>query len=290
VSKPYDATTKDLLEIAPADWLAFLGHPAPERVRLIDADLSTVTTAADKVLLVEEDPPWLLHLEFQSRHEEKLPQRILRYNVLLAERHGLPVSSAVILLRSKASVKGLTGWYRDPSRLDGREHSFPYHVSRVWRQPVDTILAGGLATLPLAPLAHVRRPELPGILQRMRERVAAEAPEEKRKTIWAATYVLMGLRYPEALADQLLQGVLGMEESVTYQAIIRKGEARGEARGEVTATRRHVLRAGRSKFGEPDASTQAAIEAIADRERLERLFNRIFEVASWKELLAPPGQ
>jgi hypothetical protein len=43
-----------LLETAPADWLAFLGHPAPGRVRLIDADLSTVTTAADKVLLVEE--------------------------------------------------------------------------------------------------------------------------------------------------------------------------------------------------------------------------------------------
>ena len=35
---------KDLLEAAPADWLRFLGRPDPGPVRLIDADLSTVTT------------------------------------------------------------------------------------------------------------------------------------------------------------------------------------------------------------------------------------------------------
>jgi len=47
--------------------------------------------------------------------------------------------------------------------------------------------------------------------------------------LWTATYVLMGLRYDLALAGELLKGVLAMEESVTYQEIIRKGEARGEA-------------------------------------------------------------
>ena len=40
----------------------------------------------------------------------------------------------------------------------------------------------------------------------------------------------MGLRYDEALADKLLEGVRAMEDSVTYQAIIRKGEAKGGTR------------------------------------------------------------
>ena len=52
--QPFDATTKDLVELHPEDWLAYLGLPrAP--VEVVDADVSTVSAAADKVLHV--DPP-----------------------------------------------------------------------------------------------------------------------------------------------------------------------------------------------------------------------------------------
>ena len=52
MSKPYDATTKDLLTERPRDLLAFLGLPVADdyEVEAIDADLSTVTAAADKIL------------------------------------------------------------------------------------------------------------------------------------------------------------------------------------------------------------------------------------------------
>lgn len=64
MSKPRDATMKALLEIRPADWLPFLGQPPVQPVTVIDADVSTVTAAGDKVIHVGDDPPWLLHLEF----------------------------------------------------------------------------------------------------------------------------------------------------------------------------------------------------------------------------------
>ena len=53
---PYDSSTKNLIELAPADWLAFLGQPRPpELVHVIDADLSaTASTATDKVIRVED--------------------------------------------------------------------------------------------------------------------------------------------------------------------------------------------------------------------------------------------
>jgi hypothetical protein len=70
-----------------------------------------------------------------------------------------------------------------------------------------------------------------------------------------------------------------MEESVTYQAIIE--------RGEIMEARRLLLAIGRKKFSPPDAATQAAVAATADRERLEHLHERVFDVASWRELLEP---
>ncbi len=63
--KPFDATMRKLLELGPAAWLRFLRvrFTAPDRVRVIDSNLSTVTAEADKVLWVGEQEPWIEHVE-----------------------------------------------------------------------------------------------------------------------------------------------------------------------------------------------------------------------------------
>src|SRR5262245_23004912 len=62
-AKPYDPTLKALVETEPESWPVLLGQPkAPTEV--IDADIATVSGAADKVLSVAADLPYLLHLEF----------------------------------------------------------------------------------------------------------------------------------------------------------------------------------------------------------------------------------
>src|SRR5438128_1359522 len=107
--QPFDATTKDLVETHPEDWLAYLNLPnAP--VEVVDADVSTVSAAADKVLRVLEPDPWLMHLELQASRDLKLPDRKLQYNVLLDRRHELPVESIVVLLRPEADGPELTGF------------------------------------------------------------------------------------------------------------------------------------------------------------------------------------
>jgi hypothetical protein len=93
------------------------------------------------------------------------------------------------------------------------------------------------------------------------------------------------MRYSEAFADALFQEVLGMEESTTYQAIIRKGVALGEVKGA-----QHVLLSlGEEPFGPPDAAVLAAVQAITDVERPAALAKRIREVQSWQELLSLPA-
>ena len=51
MSKPFDATPRGLVEIRTTDWPAFVGVVA-RAVEVVDADVSTVTAAADKVLFV----------------------------------------------------------------------------------------------------------------------------------------------------------------------------------------------------------------------------------------------
>jgi hypothetical protein len=72
-----------------------------------------------------------------------------------------------------------------------------------------------------------------------------------------------------------------MEESVTYQAIISKGVAKGA----VEEARKFLLRQGRKRFGSPDAQILATLEAISDVNHLESLGERLLDVASWQELL-----
>ena len=81
MSKPFDATLKRLLEESPSDWPVLAGWPrAP--VEVIDADISTVTGAADKVLLVRSRPNWIMHVEFQRGPDQVLPRRTHVYNAL----------------------------------------------------------------------------------------------------------------------------------------------------------------------------------------------------------------
>ena len=75
----------------------------------------------------------------------------------------------------------------------------------------------------------------------------------------------------------IIRGVLDMEESVTYQGIIEKGEAK--------EARRLVLLLGERRFGPAPAEVRAALEAIDGLERLEQLIVQVENVSSWQELL-----
>jgi predicted transposase YdaD len=113
MSKRFDAILKHLPEEYPQDWALLAGVKPSTPVTVIDADLSTVTAAADNVLRVDEPKRWILHLEFQASYDRTLSERILQYNVLLRVCHSLPMRSAVILLRPEADGKTMTGHFQE---------------------------------------------------------------------------------------------------------------------------------------------------------------------------------
>ena len=138
---------------------------------MVDADLSSFTFAADKVIRVNAPAPYIAHFEFQSGADPGLDQRMLAYNVLLRSRHHLPERSAAILLRPEARSTGNAGGCEPPSWLE-----FTYRLIRVWEQPPEPLLAGGLGTLPLAPISAVRPEQLPDVVRRMGQRLEDKAP------------------------------------------------------------------------------------------------------------------
>jgi predicted transposase YdaD len=120
----------------------------------------------------------------------------------------------------------------------------------------------------------------------MKRRLDQEATPRLAKELWSATYILMGLRYDQALIQTVLKGVGKMKESVTYQAILEEGKAEGIAEGSLKEARKMVLLMGRSHLRQP-ASPQvvAALEAITEASQLEELGIRLLQVSSWQELL-----
>jgi predicted transposase YdaD len=283
MSLPYDAISKGLVEIDPASWPALAGH-AGGAVEVIDADISTVTGASDKVLRIRGKPPWLMDLNFQRGPDASLPRRTHQDNALLEDRHELLVRSVVVLLTPAANLSAIDGRYLRAFPGEEPHLDFRYQVIRVWQLPVQSLLTGGLGTLPLAPISAVTEAELPGVVAQMKQRLARETQPARAEELWTATYVLMGLRYQAALVSQLLQGVLEMEESVTYQAIIRKGEAKGKRE----EARKSLLLVGKECLGVPPKVVLTTIEAIDDLARLEQLIVQAMKAKSWEALLGLP--
>jgi hypothetical protein len=123
-------------------------------------------------------------------------------------------------------------------------------------------LRGGLGILPLAPLSAVAEAALPGVIRRMDERIRVEATADEAGTLWTAADVLMGLRYPRQLVAQLLQGVHGMKESVTYQAIVEEGEIKGRAEVMLRARQDDLFQLGGRRFGTPSTAIETALRDI----------------------------
>ena len=102
MSKPFDATLKDLLERDPAGWAAFAGHPGTS-VEIIDSDTSTLTGASDKVLRVRANPDWLLDLNFQRGPDASLPRAI----TVLRVRAEAAEAAEAALLRLRQQIEQL---------------------------------------------------------------------------------------------------------------------------------------------------------------------------------------
>ena len=299
---------KSLVEESPAAWLRFAGTNATSAELLDDidivalnTDLATVTTSCDIVFRISFPFPKLIHIEFESEGKY-VPKRVHRYHVLIDYKYELPVQSVVFLLRKEADRPDITGVV-ERFRDDGSRYLyFEYDVVRIWQIPLEEILMGDIAILPLAPVSSVPKSQIKQVLRRMEERVQTELSPEDQSIFWTNTFLVMGLRYDQDLSRKLLKGAIGMTNSTTYMSIIEEGKeigieigesrgkeigkAEGKAEGEVSGLKSAVLRIGGKRFGPPSDEVKAQIESIIALEKIQELTDRILFVDTWTELLS----
>jgi hypothetical protein len=231
----------------------------------------------------------------------------------------VPVRSVIVLLRPAADGPELTGVFEQSFPGRGLNLLFRYDVIRIWLEPPETLLTAGLSVLPLAPVSNVAPDQLEAVVRGVAERLKREADPELMTMLWAATTVLMGLRYERAQVQALIKGVQGMifgirgiEESWVYQDMFAKahaeghaegeakgraegeakgraegraeGEAEGEARGALEEARNALLRLGRKKLGAPDERVLSLLSELADLDRLNLLLECILDAERWDDL------
>ena len=79
-----------------------------------------------------------------------------------------------------------------------------------------------------------------------------------------------------------------MQESSTYQHILEEGRQEGRREGQVRHAQGVLARQGRQRFGAPRKAVEAALLAITDLERLDRMIDRVLQAADWNDLLSMP--
>jgi hypothetical protein len=305
-SKPFDTVLNSVVGVSLTDWAAYLAGkiavPLTGAVREDDTDISD-QAFSDKVFVIDGPTPYLIHLEFESSSHLKVPARLHEYNSRLTHGSGKPVYSVLMLLRPRAAASDQTGHLVLPGVINDPIHTFRYTVVRVWEESVETFLNAGPAFLPLALLTNEADRDFANAFERFRDRLSRpDIPRILAKDMVGYAYTMCGLRYSPSQIRRFFMGIRNiMEDSETYQELLQectaKAEAKAEAKVEAAVeaavlvhekarSRTLLLKQGGKKFGPADAGTEAAVNAIDDLDRLDRLAVALLDVTTWAELLA----
>jgi hypothetical protein len=228
----------------------------------------------------------VIDLNFQVDWDKETPLRVLCYNTLLHREHRKPVHSIVIMLRSQGNDLRMDDGYRySLFEQRGRLEFYP-EVIRIWEQPLEEMLTGGLGLLPLATLAAMpgdltREEALPEILKRIEQRLEREPSSEKLDRLLNWTYKLAGLHFTSEQASAMFWRSSTMwsdvlKKSATHQGTLQEGRVEG--------VQNMILRLGTKKFGPPDERAKNLLTGITNLDQLNQIGDSVLTANSWADL------
>jgi hypothetical protein len=281
----FDATLKDMGRHSPHGFLAAFDRPPTGPVKLLNVDLSTVTTAADLILGLGEPLQEIIHLDFQSSAAAWKHADLMVYNALLFAHYHVAVHTLVLLLRPEAAHANLSGVIGYAPRPARGSMNFSYEVIRLWERPAEELLASDLGVVPLAMLGRLPEGQpleagLTAVARRVVERLQKEAPPDRVKRLLTDALLLTGLRVRRDVAARVFRGVRAMHESDTYLMILEEGQEK--------ALRQVILALGEDRFGDPDEAVKDRLKEVTDLDRLMRMARKIPKAASWQDILETP--
>jgi hypothetical protein len=281
----FDATLKDMGRESPLGFLAAFDRPPTVPVRLLNVDLSAVTTATDLILGLGDPLEEVIQLDFQSSAAAWKHADVMVYNALLFAHYRVPVHTIVLLLRPEAAHANLNGSIRYAPRPGRGSMDFSCEVLPLWKRPAEELLAADLGVTPLAMLG--RLPEdvsledgLTAVAQRVVERLTREAPPDRVKKLLTEALLLTGLRVRRDIAARIFRGVRVMHESDTYLMIVDEGKEK--------FAKETILMFAEERLGSCDEAVRSQLANVTDLDRLKRMVRCAAKAASWQEILETP--
>jgi hypothetical protein len=281
----FDATLKDMGRDSPQGFLATFDRSPTLPVKLLNVDLSAVTTAADLIVGLGEPLTEIIQLDFQSSAAAWKHADLMVYNALLYAHYHVPVHTIILLLRPEAAHANTNGVLCYAPRPGRGKMDFGYEVVRLWDRSAQELLAADLGVTPLAMLG--RLPEdlsledgLAAVARQVVERITKEAPPDRAKKLLTDALLLTGLRVRRDVAVRIFRGVRAMQESDTYLMILDEGQEKG--------LRDAILLVGRARLGPAEETSKVRLNNITDLEQLRRMVERAATATSWQEILDTP--
>lgn len=270
-------------------WLDTRGVPFPGHPDRTSDTVAHVTRAD------EGGAPWLVAIEFQTKPDPEMFGRLLGYlSGLWLERK--PDTERGSRFHLGAAVVNLTG-----NGLASREMSWPaaglHSQLTVAERNLATeraadLLAGvesgrwSRALLPWVPL--MAGGDEPDLVDRWKALAEAEPDSRRKGELGGLALVFAEKIKGRDVWQRKLEG-WNVEESTLVNSWIARGteigKEIGKEIGSVEEARRTVLRLGAKRFDGVTPAANGAVQMITDHGRLERIIDRIFDAASWDDLL-----
>ena len=201
-----------------ATWL--LGSPAT-LTQLSPKELSLEPIRADSLILLTSQE-LVLHLEFQTEPDEKIPFRMIDYRLRTYRRFPDKEMRQVVIYL-KPSGSDLV--YQNYFRLSRTNHEFD--IIRLWEQPTERFL-NSLGLLPFAVLSQTN--DKRGVLTQVAQVIESIPQKQIKSNIAACAEILAGLVLEKQIIVSILREEI-MRESVIYQDILQQGIERGIEQG-----------------------------------------------------------
>ena len=235
MAQEYDLALKSLVDRFPEAFAKLVLGEAVVKLELLDKELPASKKSVDYLCKITiERERFILHIEFQSSYDARMPERMFQYAGRITEKYpGLPIYSVVLYLNEADRHKLFPGFFE----LKVRNRRKTYHefdVIKIWNIDAKTILGQELkGLLPLVPLMQYEESESEQIAVRCIQEIQVINDPKLQADALAGLYVLSGLKKSNLVWRRIMDENMSkwLEQSVTYQEILSKGLKKGEKQG-----------------------------------------------------------
>jgi len=288
-AKMWDSTLKQLIHINPAAFVQWLVPGAAfvqERVQELQSEKREMDALLE---IVVNEQSMLLHIEFQTRNDASMGERLLLYNILARNAHKLPVFSCVLYLLKDGNVS------QSPLRLtipSGQTIiEFYYQSIEIGKLTSEDILNIGNPTLiPLLPLTKggETRSEIAGMFERLRKHPRGELSNAQIADLELIAYTLASLVLTNNKNPLDLEWLIGrfremhdiLRETPIYQEILlegrKEGIEKGIERGRLESKRDTVLILVKTGFPALTSLAKEQVSQIVSASLLDDIITKIF--------------